>query len=94
MESEKRAQSTRMSVGSWTLNKLIGGIVVVVVGGLILAMTGWNFSMTAAAPAKYADKAENKKDHNAINEKIDTKQQQVLDEIKEVQRLILKLHAK
>jgi hypothetical protein len=83
----------------WGVNKLVAGVIITVMAGLILAMTGWNFSETAAAPSRYADKAANRSDHETINRKLDEtkdlvheKQEQIMIEIKEVQRLIIKLH--
>jgi hypothetical protein len=94
MPSDKRddEQSTKTLVGRYGMNKIIGGIVVTVMAGLILAMTGWNFSETAAAPEKFADRKENKTDHDNMNNKIDTNQRELMKEVKEVQRLILELH--
>lgn len=53
------------------MNKTIINGAVIVIAGLILAATAWNFSAVASMPEKYVIKKDNSEEHKQINEKLD-----------------------
>lgn len=54
------------------MNRILLNGVVIIMAGLFLAATAWNFSAVASMPEKYVRVDRNRADHERIERKLDT----------------------